>query len=892
MKNISPNHRYELRVSQGIIDDEERVDDGVKLLKEGEIQFEKNLHSPSKGAVASDGTSVIVQGKNWDKPEEEWEGEDQFDTFYIYNNTGELLIKKNLGTSSGIFGLAIDGNGTRVALSGPDEGNVILFDAETGEKINSKNYDEIGLAFEITAVRSDDEWIFELVDTSEQTELFIDTDGEVIPESEVTLDKPDENGGRGVEEPIEEILRQRGIPVPDTVFGLPFRLSGVNSFESVNNQQLETIIRQGPVYEPKWSEYKFAIPDPPKVLYVLGSESISEAAEAFSTFCDVEQIDLSKWYQVTHISGTMTPNSGDFETALRQVSRQDNEDSGLVVEGDTLSFDTEAFLDNFVQEAFFGKESPSDSSKSPEVSASRFPDNEFGETLRRVVSEDSTPYTSYGVTSGSGYRRLVEDSSVQQVINGFPELLDLLESGTIFQPYSVDSQSSAPSVQPVFDAIAKESPETVFKYLNQLEEHLLEPQSMTAAEVSYRMLQTVVEEHPNRFDELVPLLDTLLENRSVHPQRRALDIIETGLRNGAQNSVSELKIAADSIVNYLLDRMEMTESAWLLAASCSVIQAYELDSVDYDQLEEHAELLIRALQFGEERRGELISSGLGGPLTDASTDEELREEIRSPVASSKALYMLSKYGAGPVLRDLASERPETILKHLEALMKDLTATGEHMQEVRKVARRILQTTVENLPEEQYEILSQYDSEVLPLLQTDDRHNVDFALEWARKSGSEEAIDALANIHEDNSDDHWQQATAILGEIAPNRVNPEIEPDNIHTEWLDFVGKLAEERGQLPAGMDVTEHPDSPETPYWEVFAGWSDVLESLGIDTNRRTSNAPLRRCLLTDFQQVADQVDGKPTTADIEANSEYSYYDFKTEFGGIKNAREAANLR
>lgn len=69
------------------------------------------------------------------------------------------------------------------------------------------------------------------------------------------------------------------------------------------------------------------------------------------------------------------------------------------------------------------------------------------------------------------------------------------------------------------------------------------------------------------------------------------------------------------------------------------------------------------------------------------------------------------------------------------------------------------------------------------------------------------------------------------------------------------------------------------------------MLESLDIDTTRRTSNAPLRRCLIADLQRVAEQVDGRPTTADIEANSEYSYYDFKTEFGGIKDAREAANL-
>lgn len=891
MESTSPNGKYQLCVSQGYIDDEKRVSDGVTLRNEGDIQFQKDLRAPSNGAVANNGTSVIIEGKNWDKPKEEWSSDDKFDIVYVYNAIGELIFKEKLDTPSGIFGCSIDATGSYVAISGIDEGDVLLYDVQTGEQILTKDYEEIKLAYEINTIQSGGKWLFELVDSSEQTSIFIDMTGEVIAESEVVSEEADGDNESVSDEPLAEQLERQDVSVPDTVFGLLFRLSGASEAEGSDKQRFKQIIEEGPIYDPEWSEYHFVVPDPPKVLYVLGPESKSEAAEALSTFCDIEQIDLSKWYQVTSTSGTMRPSSGDFETALRRTSRSESIESGVVTSDGTISLDEKNALDSLVHRVFFGTEPESDSSDSFETPASEFPNNEFGETLREVVSGECPPYSNHGVTSESGYSQLVNDSSTNQIIDGFPELLDLLESRTVFEPYSIDLRNARPSIQPLFDVVAKESPETVFQHLDRLEEHLLERRSITAPEVSCLMLQTVVEEHPDQFEKLVSLLDTVLESQSVHPQRRALDIIESGLRNGARESVAELEIATESAVNYLLKRMQATESAWLRAACFSVIHEYDLDSTDYGRLEEYSDLLIETLQFGRERRGETLSKGLGGPLMDVSTDEELLEEIRSPDPSSQALYVLNKHAAGPVIRDLASERPETVLLHLDSLMEDLTVEGKNLQEVRKVAKGILKSTVENLPKDQYDEPSKYDSEVLPLLDSDDRHDVNFALEWARKSGSEDAIKALTEIHENSSDDRWQRATAILEELAPDQVDSDIEPDNAYTEWIEFVSQLAEERGQLPASSDVREHPDSPDTPFWEVFDGWSDVLESLDIETTRRTSNAPLRQCLVADLQRVAEQVDGKPTTGDIEANSEYSYYDFKSEFGGIKAARDAADL-
>jgi hypothetical protein len=320
-----------------------------------------------------------------------------------------------------------------------------------------------------------------------------------------------------------------------------------------------------------------------------------------------------------------------------------------------------------------------------------------------------------------------------------------------------------------------------------------------------------------------------------------------------------------------------------------VLGAYGLDSTDYDQLEEHTELLLNTLQFGGKRRGEELSRGLGAEFY--ATDQELLEEIRSLSASSQALYRLTKTAAEPLLRDVAEERPEAFIPYLDLLMQDKTASGENMEVVRNVAKRVIQSAVENLPEQQYEELSPYDSQILPLMQNDDKYDVNFALEWARRSGSQAAVDALVAIHKDETDHRWQRATAILEDLAPEKVDPETEPENTHTEWLTFVAELAEESGQLPTSSEVTDHPDSPEIPFWEVFDGWSDVLESLDIPTVNRASNAPLRSNLIADLQRVAEQISGIPTTSDIANHSEYSYHNYKQEFGGIKEARREANL-
>ncbi len=893
----SPNQEYQLQVSEGIIDKSgeqaERVGNGVTLQRDGVLQFEKDLRSPTLGAVANDGTTVVIEGKNWDKSAEERDGNERFTTIYVFDRSGTLRFEQNLDTRS-VVACAIDGAGSRIAVGGVDGSQVIIYDIATGEELLSTEYDGIDVPSEITTSESDDGWRFDIVDRvgGDPTSMRITTTGEVVsgPET-VSEDEPGTDDSHAADaaetEPLEAVLREHDHPVPEAVYGLVFATSE-HSDTSGENEQLRALVDRGPVYQPPWGDYTFVIPETPKVLYVVGVDSTAAAATAFNRLCDMEQIDLSTWYQVDSTSGTAIPSPGDFEQAVRHVTRTAEADSVTIDQGE-IGVDQDDLLDDLVRREFYGGSGTAETDPDLGAPTAAFPATEFGDRLRETLRE--------GTASESTYKRLVDDTESDQIVAAFPTLLDLLGRGAVFGPYSIDLRHRKPSVQPVFNVVARNSPETVVGALEQLESHLQNRNSITAPEVACRLLRTLVEAHPDRFGELVPTLQRLWETRSAHPRRRVLEIVATALEHGDPDVAAVLNTEPGSHVGYLLARMDVTESAWLRFACCRVMLATDLDDADYDDLAAESDTLIETVRFGRDdssgsdRRTAIKDRSLHSPVQGTSTDDELLSRIRSPEPSAFALYRLHKQGAGPLLDALAAERPEAVLPHFDALLADFTAAGGQAEQVRTVAKQVIRATIENLPERQYAEVGQYDEAILPLLENDDHYDVEFALEWTRRSASEEAIDALAVIHADPAHDRWQQATAILEDIAPDRVDADREPNNARTRWTAYVSELAAEQGKLPASGDMRERDDTPEPPHWEVFDRWQAVLDALDIETTYRTSNAPLRGCLIDDLQRVATCVDGAPTTGDVAEHSEYTYTNFKNEFGGIRQARDIAGV-
>lgn len=136
---------------------------------------------------------------------------------------------------------------------------------------------------------------------------------------------------------------------------------------------------------------------------------------------------------------------------------------------------------------------------------------------------------------------------------------------------------------------------------------------------------------------------------------------------------------------------------------------------------------------------------------------------------------------------------------------------------------------------------------------------------------------------------------------------------VRETWLTYVEQLAKALGELPRSSDAVAYAaidergtqvegdataeygiaedNLPELGHWAVFDGWNDVLNSLDIETEYRSSGAPLREELLEALEAASKAVDGVPTGADFERETAYTTYNLKKEFGGLTAAREAAGV-
>jgi hypothetical protein len=141
-------------------------------------------------------------------------------------------------------------------------------------------------------------------------------------------------------------------------------------------------------------------------------------------------------------------------------------------------------------------------------------------------------------------------------------------------------------------------------------------------------------------------------------------------------------------------------------------------------------------------------------------------------------------------------------------------------------------------------------------------------------------------------------------------------DTVREAWVEYGTALAESVGRFPKSgemvhsQDVEGNPtlseadigfngsesvdldvELPKVPHWSVFDGWDELLAALDVDTEYRASGSPLRSTLIEELREIDKVIDGRPTTSDIDEHSEYSYHYYKKEFGGIRDAFDAADI-
>lgn len=892
MKQTSPNGLFEFEVFTGVVEKREsvedgsiahRVDDRVELYEDGHLQFTKDLRAPKKGDVADNGVSAVIEGKNWDKPEAHWEGDDKYDTIYVFDKTGATLLKQQFEGRNEITDCAIDGSGQYVAIVGPSDGNLLIYNTETGQEVTNQSVTQIDYPHEIERVRWNGAWCFKLTDRSELRAVVLDTSGEVV-ETDISVKSLHEREKeRKDEATIADTLEDRGLEVPDSVYFV-CAIAADRTLDTGSSQLRTGSEHEEELLDPDWSEFVFFQYQKRGLMYVIGPESLDEAISALSDFASIERVDL--------------PNEEDLVNSIEELSRTNPPDellstdsSGLSVslsDGDMIRLIAyQRFFGEYVEPSRLGVDGQFDG---------RFPDTKVGGLLEKIYQNKN----SY--SEEQELERIAENRS-DELVELYQVILELLESGA-FQPYTIDSKYKRPSASRILEPVAESNPELVLSHLDWACDMMKAEQSVTAAEVMCYHLRDLVQQNSDSFADVSRVVKSLLENESAHPQRRAYDILRTAFRVKDQRSVVRSVFTESEFVPHTCRTIETTDSIWLQHSCCKALSSYDLSKPDHEILAQTTGPLIQLLRMGSARRGEAVSAGVAGGdiFWGVHVEEELEAIVSDIDISAEAAYR-SHRAAGGVLRTVASTQPVALLPYFETIWGDFTEDGDSMKIVRRVAFFILSELVEAEPPGLADILADYDSEIIQLLNHEADNRIRFAIDCLKIIDSEESVDALHRIHLEESHEHWQRATNALKEIAPEQINPNIEPENEQQAWIDFVAELAEKQGRLPRAKDIIreptepgeerwKHPNAPDSEYWEVFEdGWDGVLASLGLETEYRTSGAPLREQLVQGLQVTAEAVDGVPTGADFERETEYTTYNLKKEFGGLKAARRTAGV-
>lgn len=891
MKQTSPNGSYEFEVSSGVIEDQEsvedgvimhRIDDRVELYENGRLQFEKDLRAPEKGDVADNGVCTVIEGKNWDKPEAHWEGDDKYDTIYVFDKSGATLLKQQFEGRNEITDCAVDGSGQNVAVVGPSAGNLLIYNTETGQEVTNQSVPQIDYPHEIERVRWNGAWCFKLTDPSELKAVVLDTSGEVV-ETDMSVkslyEKTEEQ--KKNKDTIAGTLEDSGLEVPNAVYFVCALTADQTPSADSSRLRSESDYGQG-LFDPDWSEFVFFHYEELGLTYVIGPENNDEAISALSDFASIERVDL--------------PSEDTLENSVEELSLTDPPDEMLSMgnSGLSVSLSDESMIRSIAYDRFFGNyEEPSQLSVDGDFD-SRFPDTETGELLEKIYEKKES------LLDIKELQRVTADQP-EEVIESYPLILELVEGGA-FQPYTIDSRSSRPFVNQIIEPVAESNPELVLSNLDRACDLMKIEQSVTAAEVMCHHLQDLVKHNPDCFEELSSVVQSLLESEHAHPQRRAYDILRTALRVQDQQTVENSVFGESELVSKTCETITTTNSVWLQRSCCETLSRYDLSESDYETIAGTTDALIDLFQVGGDQRGNLINRGFGDILYGVHTEEELRELLSKIDISDEAAYRCSR-AAGNVLRIVAANRAEAVLPYFETIWEDFTADGDSMEVVRRDSFYILSDLVDAEPSSLAELLDRHTSEIIQLLNHEEDNRVRFAIDCLEIIDSAESVDALHRIHLDESHEHWQRATNALEQIAPKKIDTNIEPENEQQAWIDFVTELAEKQGQLPRAKDVIreptkpgedrwKHPDAPNSEYWEVFEdSWDGVLASLDLETEYRSSGAPLRERLIQGLQATAKVIDGVPTGADFERETGYTTYNLKKEFGGIKAARRAAGV-
>jgi len=116
------------------------------------------------------------------------------------------------------------------------------------------------------------------------------------------------------------------------------------------------------------------------------------------------------------------------------------------------------------------------------------------------------------------------------------------------------------------------------------------------------------------------------------------------------------------------------------------------------------------------------------------------------------------------------------------------------------------------------------------------------------------------------------------------------PQYSETQLLDHLRALNEELGHPPSSTDMETHGRFSRGVYYQRFESWGDALEKAGLEANESSSRIPTEQ-LEQSLMSLTESLGHPPRTKDIKTKAPHAVKTYRTRFGSLSAAVEAAGI-
>jgi len=110
------------------------------------------------------------------------------------------------------------------------------------------------------------------------------------------------------------------------------------------------------------------------------------------------------------------------------------------------------------------------------------------------------------------------------------------------------------------------------------------------------------------------------------------------------------------------------------------------------------------------------------------------------------------------------------------------------------------------------------------------------------------------------------------------------------ELIEEITRLADDLGRVPSSADMKQCGKFSANIYFKRFESWTDAVSQAGYSPHEKITKIP-RQDLIAEIQRLHDKLGKTPSQRDMIEQGEYSAEPYYTEFDGWKQSVRAAGF-